>query len=94
MYELAWHNSFKQAFKRITKNNVELKQNIVDALELLQKNPYNPKLKTHKLHGKLKDYWASVVDYDCRIVFAFTNHPDYDKEIIALIDIGTHDNVY
>ena len=49
MYQLAWHNSFKQAFKRLTKNNLELKQNIVNILELLQENPYNPKLKTHKL---------------------------------------------
>lgn len=94
MYQLAWHTSFVRAFKKITKNNAELKQYIIDALEILQENPYNPKLKTHKLNGKLKDYLASVVNYDCRIVFTFTNHPDNDEKIIALIDIGTHDTVY
>ena len=94
MYQLAWHNSFKHAFKRLTKNNAELTQKIVKVLELLQENPFNPSLKTHKLHGKLKDFWASILEYDCRIVFGFTNNPDNDEEIIALIDIGTHDNVF
>jgi len=61
MYQLSWHSSFKNAFKKITKNNFELKQSIINALELLQDNPFNPKLNTHILHGKLKDYWGSVV---------------------------------
>ena len=94
MYNLSWYNSFKRAFKKVTKNNEELKNSIIHALELMQNDPYDPSLKTHKLHGKLKEYWASVVEYDCRIVFTFTNQPDTKEEIIALIDIGTHDDVY
>lgn len=94
MYQLAWHNSFKHAFKQITKNNPELKQNIVNTLKLLQENPSNPKLKTHKLQGKLKGYWASLIEYDCRIIFGFTNNPENNEVVIVLIDIGTHDDVY
>jgi len=60
----------------------------------LQDNPFNPKLNTYKLHGKLKDYWGSVVEYDCRIVFTFTINPESKNKIIALIDIGTHNDVY
>ncbi len=94
MYELSWHNSFKIAFKKNTKNNLVLRQKIISTLELLQDNPFNPKLKTHKLHGKLQDCWASIVEYDCRIVFEFTLHPVSRNKIIALIDIGNHDEVY
>jgi len=32
------------------------------------------------------------VEYDCRIVFAFD--PDTGEEMIVLIDLGTHDEVY
>lgn len=94
MYQLAWHNSFRKAYKRFTKNNKVLREKIINTLALLQENPSNPKLKTHKLHGKLNDYWATVVDYDCRIVFGYTNNPDNNETLIALIDIGTHDDVY
>ena len=93
-YELAWDNSFKRSFKRLTKNNNDLKSKIIETLELLQENPYNPKLKTHKLQGKLKNLFASIVEYDCRIIFTFTVNPENNDQVIALIDIGTHDNVY
>lgn len=94
MYQLSWHSSFKNAFKKTTKNNLELKQKIINTLELLQEDPFNPKLNTHKLHGKLKGYWASIVEYDCRIVFTFATIPESKNKIIVLIDIGTHNEVY
>ena len=34
------------------------------------------------------------VEYDCRIVFAFENEPDSEKDLIVLVDIGRHDEVY
>ena len=38
--------------------------------------------------------WACQVDYDCRIVFTFENEPDTEKDLIVLVDIGKHDEVY
>ncbi|MBM2817095.1 MAG: addiction module toxin, RelE/StbE family [Ignavibacteria bacterium] len=94
MRELAWHSSFIRAFKKCTKKNSQLKIDIETTLELLQEDPYNPMLKTHKLHGNLNDCWACCIDFDNRIVFTFATNPDTEEEIIALIDIGTHDEVY
>jgi mRNA-degrading endonuclease YafQ of YafQ-DinJ toxin-antitoxin module len=51
-------------------------------------------LKSHKLRGKLSGLWACYVEYDCRIVFAFDEMPGHDCELIVLIDIGKHDEVY
>jgi len=56
---------------------------------LFSKNPCNPRLKTHKLVGKLDGLWAFSVGYDYRVVFRFI-----DAEEVLLIDIGTHDEVY
>ena len=58
-------------------------------MELFSKNPFNPRLRTHKLTGKLEGLWAFSVDYDYRIIFKFINEDE-----ILLIDIGAHDEVY
>jgi mRNA-degrading endonuclease YafQ of YafQ-DinJ toxin-antitoxin module len=54
-------------------------------------DPFDAKLKTHKLSGKLKDLWGFSVGFNLRVVFYFTNNKP--KKAI-FIDIGTHDEVY
>ncbi|MBI5638651.1 MAG: type II toxin-antitoxin system mRNA interferase toxin, RelE/StbE family [Nitrospinae bacterium] len=34
-------------------------------------NPFDARLKTHKLQGRLKDFWAFSLDRKNRIVFEF-----------------------
>ena len=47
-----------------------------------QNNVFEPSLKTHKLSGKLKDYWSFSVEYDLRIIFYYAAEEDEDyKEI-------------
>lgn len=63
-------------------------------MDLLQKDPFQPQLKTHKLKGILEGCWACSVEYNLRIVFDFVkNHVTDDTEIL-LINIGTHEEVY
>lgn len=52
-------------------------------------DPYDQRLKTHKLSGKLKDLWSFTVDYDERVLFYFT-----EDEKAVFVDIGSHDEVY
>jgi len=56
---------------------------------LFSKNLFNPKLRTHKLTGRLEGLWAFSVAYDCRVIFRFLT-----KDEVLLIDIGGHDEVY
>ena len=94
MRALGWDASFRRAFKRRTRNNLRLQQRIFEVLELLAQDAFDPRLKTHKLRGQLEGLWSCWVEYDCRIVFAFEPDPDSDEDMIVLIDIGTHDEVY
>lgn len=94
MIKLSWHSSFRRAFKRHTKRNPALQDRIFQVLEQLSQNPFDNELKTHKLSGHLKGLWACWVEYDCRIIFIFTSDPDTNEELLALIDLGTHDEVY
>jgi len=92
MIVLNWTSSYKKSFKKIT--NPILKDKIIAAMNLLQENPFNPKLKTHKLKGILEGTWACSIDYDNRIIFDFVKNQTSDETEILLINIGTHEEVY
>ncbi|MFA5970981.1 MAG: hypothetical protein WC780_01420 [Lentimicrobiaceae bacterium] len=88
--EVAFSNSFKKAFNKRIKSN-EFEPEFWIRLNLFILDPFNAKLKTHKLSGKLKNLWGFSIGYDHRVVFYFTK----DKPPKAVfIDIGTHDEVY
>ena len=94
MRKLAWGSSFRRAFRRRTRNNSALQEQIFQVLARLAEEPFEPVLRTHKLRGQLEGLWSCWVEYDCRIVFAFEPDPDSDQEMIVLIDLGTHAEVY
>jgi len=89
LIKLTWDQGFKGIYQKKVKNNAELKKRFWRAMELFSKNPFNPRLRTHKLTGKLEGLWAFSVAYDCRVIFRFLG-----KEEVLLIDIGGHDEVY
>lgn len=87
--KITWDKGFKRIYKKKVKNDDELKKRFWDIMELFSKNPFSPKLRTHKLTGKLEGLWAFSIAYDCRVIFTFLNEDE-----VLLIDIGTHDEVY
>ena len=89
MIKIIWEQGFKRIYKKKIKNDDELKKKFWNAIELFSNEPLNPRLRTHKLTGRLEGLWAFSVDYDCRIIFRFI-----EKSEVLLIDIGGHDEVY
>jgi mRNA-degrading endonuclease YafQ of YafQ-DinJ toxin-antitoxin module len=81
----------RTARKAIRKNPTDIAE-LQAALELLEADAFHPHLRTHKLHGDLKDSWACSAGYDLRIVFGFVQHEGV--EAILLEAVGTHDEVY
>ena len=67
---------------------------ILAVLELLSDDPFTTSLKSHKLTGQLDGLWSCSVAYDCRIIFAFRKDPITGDDLIVLVDIGSHDEVY
>lgn len=88
--EVSFSSSFKKSFKKRVKST-ESELDFWLRIDLFITDPFNLKLKTHKLSGKLKDLWSFSLDYDLRVVFYFTK--DKPKKAV-LVDIGTHDQVY
>lgn len=77
------------ASKRFVKNwsklNPKTKNKIVEKIDILLQDPHTPALKTHKLTGKLNDFWSFSVSYHLRILFRFVQ-----EDIVEFIDIGGH----
>lgn len=89
MIEFIWDPKFKRSYKKTVAKHSTLKAKFNQQIKLFQANPFDPKLKTHKLSGTLQDCWAFSIEYDCRVIFKFN-----EKDRILLIDIGTHEEVY
>lgn len=63
-------------------------------MKLMENDPFDLLLKTHKLKGVLSNSFASSVDYNYRIIFDLVKNPDSGETELLLIEIGTHDEVY
>lgn len=89
MIKLVWDEKFKRNASKLFKKDVNFKKKFIEKIKLFEIDPFNPLLKTHKLSGKLQEYWSFRVNYDIRLIFKFINENE-----VLLIEIGTHDEVY
>ena len=89
MIRITWDQGFRRIYKKTVRSDAILKPRFWKAMELFSRTPFHPKLRTHKLTGKLEGLWAFSVTYDHRVIFKFLN-----KDEVLLVDIGSHDEVY
>lgn len=76
-------SQFIKELKKLSKD----KQKLAIQRELyFKKNPFDPRLKTHKLSGKLQGYWAFSLTYSDRVLFRFI-----EQDEVIFYKIGSHD---
>ena len=85
---------FRRAYRKLGQRNPKLQNNVDDALRKMEVDVFATSLGTHKLSGKLLGLLACSCGYDCRIVFSVEIDEKTGREVILLLDIGTHDEVY
>jgi mRNA interferase YafQ len=90
---------FRRAYRRFVHKDRTLQLRIEDALRQIESDVFAQSLGTHKLSGELLGLWACSCGYDCRVVFArvvFAIERDEatGQDVIILLDIGSHDEVY
>ncbi len=88
MRKILTTKTFDKVFIKLSSKNTSLHLEIIESLKILSNDIFDPKLKTHKLTGNLKEFYAGRVNYSIRVIFKF------DDEYIYLETIGTHDEVY
>lgn len=74
---------FERQYKKLPTKIQDLAE---EKEKLFRKNPFNPELKTHKLHGELKTFWAFSINYNYRIIFDFLG-----SETVRFYFVGRHD---
>lgn len=53
--------------------------------KIFRSNPFDKRLRTHKLKGPLREYWSCSIDYRYRVVFRFMEH-----NLIFFYAVGDH----
>jgi addiction module RelE/StbE family toxin len=84
--------TFVRAARRLVKKRPEVQEALQRALESLERDAFEPGLRTHKLKGALEGSWSCSVDHDLRVVFSFVRVGE--TEAVLLKTVGTHDEVY
>jgi mRNA interferase YafQ len=85
---------FKRAFRKFVKRNAGLQQSIEETLQQMEADVFALNLGTHKLSGKFNGLQSCSCGYDCRVIFSIEQDTEMNSEVIVLLDIGTHDEVY
>lgn len=76
-------NSFLKQFKKLP---TDLKEEIVEKIELFKDPQNHTKLKLHKLNGSFSEFHAFSVNYKIRILVEFIS-----PEHAIFLKIGNHD---
>lgn len=94
MRRLVYTPQFLRSYRKFIRRNRILQARIEDTFRLMERDVFAPSLGTHKLSGEFMRLRACSCGYDCRIVFRIEADDETELEVILLIDIGTHDEVY
>jgi len=79
----------KKFVKQYRKLPIDVKRLAEKKEEIFRSDPFNSKLKTHKLHGELNGFLAFSINSSVRIIF------DFDKnKNVRFYTIGNHDIYY
>lgn len=89
MTQIFFSQPFKRAFKKRIKGRKHLEEKFWRRAEIFTSDPFDPRLRTHKLSGKLQELWSFTVEHDLRVTFYFL-----PQNRVMFEDIGTHDEVY
>ena len=77
-----YSSHFEKVFRVL---QLKIKKQAVEKEKIFREDCFDKSLKTHKLKGKLQNYWAFSINYSYRILFEFSK-----KDEVGFIDIGTH----
>lgn len=90
MYEIKFDDSYEKKAIKFFKKHKNIYPQYEKTIELLEHNSQHPSLRLHKLQGKISQFSSVSINMKYRIIIDFIILDD----VIILIDIGSHDDVY
>ncbi len=83
--KIIYTSKFFREYKKLPK---EIKFLAEEKERIFHKNPFDAVLDTHKLHGRLREFWSFSIGYRYRTIFEFG-----DDDAIYFHSVGNH-NIY
>ena len=87
---LVKNEAYERKERKFFKKHPDLLKKYIEVLAKLKNNPFDSALKTHKLKGELSDFYSCSLTHEYRIICTFI----VQNDMIVLVDIGTHSEVY
>lgn len=82
--QIIYSSKFAREYKKLTS---ELKSVAKKKEKIFRKDPFDIRLKTHKLSGDLEGFLSFSLDFKNRIIFEF----DDTKKVVYFHSVGSHD---
>lgn len=80
--KIYYSSKFAKEYKKLS---LKVKLTAERKEKIFRKDSFNPTLKTHRLSGKLKEYYSFSINYKYRIIFEFSNNT------VWFHSVGTHE---
>jgi len=84
--DIIYGSKFAREYKKLPP---DIKDIAEQQESLFREDPFNPKLKTHKLKGKLSGFLSFSIGHKYRIIFEFAKN----KKTVYFHAVGDH-NIY
>lgn len=81
-----YHRKFKKSFSKLP---AAIQEKTVSSIDKFVNNPRDQALGVHPLHGKLIGRSSFSITAAIRVVFIYKH-----KELVLMLDVGDHDQVY
>lgn len=85
--DIRYRKSFQKDYKKLSKIQ---KVRVNKAIELFQKDPFNPLLKNHELSGKMEEIRSIAAGFDLRILLEVEGN----YITVTMLEVGTHSQLY
>ena len=82
--KIIYGTKFEREYRKLPKDIKELAEK---REVMFRKDPYDPRIKTHKLHGRLNGYFSFSIGYKHRIIFELNK----EDNIAYFYSVGNHD---
>jgi len=80
--KIYFSSRFARSYKKLPS---KVKEIAAKKEKIFRKNPFDVRLKAHKLRGGLKKFWSFSIDDKYRIIFRFQ-----DRETVLFYSVGDH----
>ncbi len=83
---IRFSSRFKRAYRKLSE---EQRIGVDAAIYLFVQNPFDPRLRNHKLSGQKKGIRSISAAYDLRLLYI-----EKGQSVALMLMVGTHDEVY